>query len=271
MPVSYKIYVEVFRKRLEDQVEEKGSIPHNQTGFRKGMGTVDNIYVLNYLVNRNLSQKKGKLIALFVDFKAAFDSVNRSMLWKAMKEREVDEELLDRIKEVFTETKTRVRIREEKGEEYWTGRGLWQGCPLSPLLFSIFIADLKEKMEKNGKGGVILGNKRIYSLAYADDVVLLADDEGGMKLLMKRFEEYVRRVKDDRKMRIWLFDSLAWSVLCYGVEIWGWKEYKKVENLQEIFLRWVTGVSWNCPGYMLREEIGREKLVSKQRKRAWNF
>ena len=80
-----------------------------------------------------------------------------------------------------------------------------------------------------------------------------------------------RRFKDDWKMRIWLFDSLVWSVLCYGVEIWGWKEYKKVENLQERFLRWVTGVSWNCPGYMLREEIGREKLVSKQRKRAWSF
>ena len=192
MPVSYKIYVEVLRKRLEDQVEEKGSIPHNQTGFRKGMGTVDNIYVLNYLVNRNLNQKKGKLIALFVDFKAAFDSVNGSMLWQAVKEREVDEELLDRIKEVFTETKTRVRIREEKGEEFWTDRGLRQRCPLSPLLFSILLADLEEKMGKKGMGGVILGNKRIYSLTYADDVVLLADDEGGMNLLMKRFEEYVR-------------------------------------------------------------------------------
>ena len=192
MPGSYKIYVEVLRKRLEDQVEEKESTPHNQTGFRKGMGTVDNIFVLNYLVNRNLSQKKGKLIVLFVDFKAAFDSVNRNILWKAMKEREVDEELLDRIKEVFTETKTRVRIGEEKGEEFWTGRGLRQGCPISPLLFSILLADLDEKMEKKGKGWTILGNKRIYSLAYADDVVLLADDKGGMNLLMKRFEEYVR-------------------------------------------------------------------------------
>ena len=41
------------------------------------------------------------------------------------------------------------------------------------------LADLEEKMETKGKGGVILGNKRIYSLAYADDVVLLVDDEGG--------------------------------------------------------------------------------------------
>ena len=84
MPVEYKIYAEVLRRRLEEQLEEKGCIPHNQTGFRKGLGTIDNIYTLNYLVNRNLGRKKGKLIALFVDFKAAINSVNRRLLWKGM-------------------------------------------------------------------------------------------------------------------------------------------------------------------------------------------
>ena len=79
MPVGDKIYAEVLRGKLEKQLEEKGSIPHNQTGFRKGMGTIDNICTLNYQVNRNLGRKKGKLIALFVDFKAAFDSVNRTV------------------------------------------------------------------------------------------------------------------------------------------------------------------------------------------------
>ena len=91
MPVGYKIYAEVLRRRLEEQLEEKGSIPYNQTGFRKGMGTIDNTYTLNYLVNRNLGMKKGKLIALFVDFKAAFDSVNRRVLWNGMREGGVNE------------------------------------------------------------------------------------------------------------------------------------------------------------------------------------
>ena len=85
MPVEYKIYAEVLRRRLKQQPKEKGSISHNQTGFRKGMGTIDNIYILNYLVNRNLGRKKGKLIALFVDFKAALDSVNRRVLWKEIR------------------------------------------------------------------------------------------------------------------------------------------------------------------------------------------
>ena len=80
-----------------------------------------------------------------------------------------------------------------------------------------------------------------------------------------------RRFKDDWRMRVWMFDGLVWSVLSYGVEIWGWKEHKNVESLQERFLRWVMGVIWSCPGYMLREETGREKVPIRQMKRAYNL
>jgi len=51
------------------------------------MGTIDNIYVLNYLVNRQINKKKGKLVAFFVDLRAAFDTVDREVLGKAMRER----------------------------------------------------------------------------------------------------------------------------------------------------------------------------------------
>lgn len=69
-------------------------IPPNQTDFRKGVGTIDNIYVLNYLVNRQLEKKKGKMMALFIDVKAAFDSVDRGVLCKAMRERGIREGLM---------------------------------------------------------------------------------------------------------------------------------------------------------------------------------
>lgn len=46
-----------------------------------------NIFVLNYLINRQLEKKGGKLIALFVDLKAAFDTVNRKTVVEAMKKR----------------------------------------------------------------------------------------------------------------------------------------------------------------------------------------
>ncbi|KYN20693.1 hypothetical protein ALC57_06952 [Trachymyrmex cornetzi] len=57
----------------------------------------------------------------------------------------------------------------------------------------------------------------------------------------------------------------------YGVEIWGWKEREAVESLQERYLRWVLGVERRTPGYLVREELQREKLRAKAGKRAWAF
>lgn len=57
-------------------MEEKGVLPPSQTGFRKGLGTTDNIYVINYLMNRQVNTKTGKMIILFVDMRVAFDSVD---------------------------------------------------------------------------------------------------------------------------------------------------------------------------------------------------
>jgi len=122
----YKVYVAVLAERLREEVECKGIIPSNQTGFRKGMGTVDNIYVLNYLVNRQLGRKGGKVVALFVDLKAAFESVDREVLIEALRERGVSEGLVERIEEMLRETKGRVRIGKELGESFWTAKGIRQ-------------------------------------------------------------------------------------------------------------------------------------------------
>ncbi|XP_024868251.1 trichohyalin-like [Temnothorax curvispinosus] len=141
-----EVYTAILAERIREEIEGKRMVPHNQTGFRRGMGTIDNIYVLNYMVNRRLEKKGGKLIACFVDLKAAFDSVDRGILIKAMRERGIREGLVRRTEEMLRETKSRVRGGNELGEVFWTGRRVRQGCPLSPILFNVLLADLEEEM-----------------------------------------------------------------------------------------------------------------------------
>ncbi|KAL6421061.1 hypothetical protein ACFW04_013585 [Cataglyphis niger] len=148
----YKVYASVL------------AVPQNQTSFKKGLGTMDNIFILNYLVNRQLS-KKGKLIAFFIDLKAAFDSVDRRKLVEAMRERGMREGLIRRSEDIMRETRNRVRRGEDLGTGFWTGRGVRQSCPLSPHLFNLITADMEEVMSRGGWGGVRLGGIKVYTLA----------------------------------------------------------------------------------------------------------
>lgn len=66
------------------------------------------------------------------------------------------------------------------------------------MLFSILIADMEERMSKRLKGGTILGSKKLYSLAYADNIVLLAEDERGMRLMIKEFKRYA----EEKNLRV---------------------------------------------------------------------
>jgi len=349
MPTLYKVYATALAERLREEVEEGGMLPPSQTGFRKGMGTIDNIFTLNYFINRQIGRKGGKLITVFVDLRAAFDSVDRGILLRALRERGVREGLVVRVAELLRETKSKVRVRGQMGKGFWTARGVRQGCPLSPLLFNLLLADLEEEMGKIKWGGIKIGERRVYTLSYADDMVLLAENEGEMRSMLERLERYLdrkglelnagktkvlrfregggrlgkvkwrwkgkkleevkeykylgytvqrngrqdshirervakamavmggvwgigkRRFGKDWKRRIWLFDKLVWTVVGYGVEIWGWKEREIVERTQEKFLRWVLGVDGKTPGYLVREELKRWRLRSRAGRRARSF
>lgn len=87
------------------------------------MGTIDNIYVLNMLINRQLNRKGGKMVALFVDMKAAFYSVDRGVLIETMRERGVRFGLVRRVGELIRETASRVRVGRESGKSFYTVRG----------------------------------------------------------------------------------------------------------------------------------------------------
>lgn len=96
-----------------------------------------------------------------------------------------------RCEEVLRETMSKVRVGKEEGRCFWTSRGVRQGCPLNPCLFTLLLADLDEELERGEWSGVKIGGRKILSLAYANDVAVISEDKGGMKGIIKVLEEYV--------------------------------------------------------------------------------
>jgi len=121
-------------------------------------------------------------VAVFINLKVAFKSVDRERLMEALRNRGLRERLRERIGVIVREMKGRVR--GEMGKVFSMARGVRQGYPLG-LLFNLLVADLEEEMGKVRWGGMRLGEKKLYSLAYADDIVLVEEDEEGMKSMLK--------------------------------------------------------------------------------------
>ena len=131
---AYKVYASVLAERVREEVEGKKLLPPSQAGFRRGMGCIDKIYVLNHLINRQVTRKERRMVIFFIDLKAAFDSVDRVVLGKAMRKRGVREGLVERCEEVLRETVCRVRVGDEMGRRVLDSEGSKAGLPLEPEL-----------------------------------------------------------------------------------------------------------------------------------------
>ena len=99
--------------------------------------------LLNHIIQR-AKGKREKLYSMFVNLKAAFDTVDRELVWEIMEKVGISKYLIERVKEMYTETKVRVTVGEETSKEFWTVKGLKQGCVL--ILLCIYIAGLRSEI-----------------------------------------------------------------------------------------------------------------------------
>lgn len=77
MDSGYKLYADILRRRLDDYLEENRKLRDTQMGFRRGRGTVDELYVLKSVIDREISKERGHVFVFFTDMKAGFDIIKR--------------------------------------------------------------------------------------------------------------------------------------------------------------------------------------------------
>ena len=130
---------------------------------------------------------------LFADLKAAFDIVNREKMIEKLKKSGFEENLVTIIAEIYSETISSVKIDGQEGEEFWTTCGVRQGCPLSPILFSVYMSDVEAHCAKGQTGGIVIGSKKSWTLSYADDLAIVAKTKQEMYSLLTRLEVYLSK------------------------------------------------------------------------------
>ena len=114
------------------------------------MYTTYNLIILQTLISKYLSKRRGKLYIGCVDFKAAFDSVQRNKLWPVLQHAGIKGNLLKSIQSVYKSVKSFVRVNNSHTDFFDCPVGLRQGCMMSPVLFSLFINELVDLIENSG-------------------------------------------------------------------------------------------------------------------------
>jgi len=87
-------------------------------GFRRGRSTTDSVFILSHLVQRGRAtgEKARKIYAFFADLKAAFDNVDRDILWGILRKMKIREELIRKIEKIYERTEVIVRTEEGMAE-----------------------------------------------------------------------------------------------------------------------------------------------------------
>ncbi len=84
-PVLAKVFAMILEAWLSNWAEERGLRAKGQVGFRKDFRTTDNLYILQTFIEQSIHKRK-KVYYCFVDFRKAFDTVPRDLLWQVLDE-----------------------------------------------------------------------------------------------------------------------------------------------------------------------------------------
>lgn len=192
----FKLFNQILYNRIAEYAEESGILPNSQAGFRRGRGCEENVFVLSSLINNHLRLPRRRLYALFVDFKKAFDSVDHALLWERLFACGISGKIIRLLSFMYDNLHMLVEEGGETTRKIRITKGVLQGDPLSPILFSLYIAHIESYFSARGSRGVSLSAKTdVTLLSYADDLVLLADSPIGAKTNLKILRDFCTSLK----------------------------------------------------------------------------
>ena len=174
-----KILLRIIMMRIRNTILPE--IAQEQCGFIEGKGTVNALYIIRTIIERALEVQKD-LHLCFIDYTKAFDKVKHNNIIVILEALNIDGKDLRIIKNMYWEQTAAIRIKNEISEFIQIKRGVRQGCVLSPDLFSLYSENIMRHVKE--MPGISIGGHNVNNLRYADDTVLIAEDEEHLQTLL---------------------------------------------------------------------------------------
>ena len=192
-----KLFQIVILRRLSAGLEEL--LRENQCGFRRNRSCIDQLYSLHCIIH-NCIEFNLPLYINFIDFKAAFDSINRDFVWRAFEHYGLPIKYINVFKAFFRDTESAVRVNGELTRWFDVKSGTGQGDVQGPPIFNVVInwgLELADRYKNISRGLTLQTRqssrqpgKNVIDLDYADDIAAMDDSPEGLQETTDNIAKY---------------------------------------------------------------------------------
>ena len=146
----------ILQARLQQYVNRE--LPDVQAGFRKGRGTRDQIANIHWII-RKAREFQENIYFCFLTMPKPFDSVDHNKLWKILKEMGISDYLTCVLRNLYAGQEATVRTGHGTTDWFQIGKGVCQGCILSPCLFNLYVEYMRNTGLEEAQAGIRIAGK----------------------------------------------------------------------------------------------------------------
>ena len=169
-------------------------LPDVQSGFRKGKGARDQIANIRWITEKAIELQKN-INFCFIDYAKAFDCVDHNKLWKILQEMGIPDYLTCLLRNLYAGQEETVRTGHGTTDWFQIGKGMHQGCILSPCLFNFYAEYIMRNTGlEEAQAAIKIAGRNINHLRYADDTTLMAESEEELKSLFMKVKEESEKI-----------------------------------------------------------------------------
>ena len=178
--------LKILYARLQQYMNRE--LPDVQAGFRKGRGTRDTIGNIHWIMEEVREFQKN-IYFCFIDYAKAFDCVDHNKL-EILKEMGIPDHLTCLLRNLYAGQEAIVRTGHGTTDWFQIGKGVRQGCILSPCLFNFYAEYIMRNAGlEETQAGIKIAWSNINNLRYADDTTLMAENEEELESLLNKVRD----------------------------------------------------------------------------------
>ena len=131
----------------------------------------------------------------FIDYAKAFDCVDHNKLWKVLKEMGTPDHFTCLLRNLYAGQEAIVRTRHETMDWFQIGKGVHQGCILSPCLFNLCAEYITRNVGLDeAQAGIKISGRNINNLRYEDESTFMAESKEELNSLLMKVKEKSEKV-----------------------------------------------------------------------------